>query len=95
MFVYVIPYCKDPLLTHRILCIMMMCSFGKNVDNFHQRCPQELPIRWVIGSLNKQNKNVEQNCIFERAGRGTIVRVTISMSITSVENHTKVDFTGN
>ena len=41
----------------------------------------KLPIRWELGSLNKQNKNFEQNCIFERASRGTIVRVTISMSI--------------
>ena len=65
-------------------------SQGLNKDSIIQ-----LAIRWAIGSLNKQNKKFEQNCIFERAGRGTIVRVTISMSITSVENHTKVDFTGN
>ena len=32
----------------------------------------KLPIRWELGSLNKQNKKFEQNCIFERAGRGTI-----------------------
>ena len=55
----------------------------------------KLPIRWELGSLNKQNKNVEQNCIFERAGRGTIVQVTISMSIKIVENYTKIYFTGN
>ena len=44
---------------------------------------EKLSITNSLGTriFEQKNKNFEQNYIFERAGRGTIVRVTISMSI--------------
>ena len=54
-------------------CLSIKTNGTENVVNGQIRLRRKFPIRWAIGSSNKQNKILTQNCIFEkRAGRGKI-----------------------